>query len=259
MSEKSDPTRGEPLESQADGSPSKPAEEHKVGPGSPPPDKRWKKGGPSPNPGGRPRKDQSMLPDVRKAFEQAINKKVPVPRGDKTVLMTRLAIGLEQLLNQFAKGDRHARRDLMEYADKLGIDFLAKHKQTLERALTPNYQAILEASLARRGGNVAPATRVVASSQLLDDDAAEPEPSAPSPPKAKIEPEPEPPQKPGVNYPKPYSQMTPLQRRAWFPEWEAAKAKAKWQAEAKAKAEAEAKAKWQAEAKATLKRISDEQ
>ncbi len=263
MSEKPDPTRGEPLESQVDGSPSTPAEAHKVGPGSPPPDKRWKKGDPSPNPGGRPRKDQSMLPDVRKAFEQAINKKVPVPRGDKTVLMTRLAIGLEQLLNQFAKGDRHARRGLMEYADRLDIDFLAKHKQTLERALTPNYQAILEASLARRGGNVAPATRVVASSQLLDDDAAEPEPSAPSPPKAKIEPEPEPepPLKPGVDYPKPYSQMTALQRRAWFPEWEEAKARAKWEAEAKAKAkaEAEAKAKWQAEAKATLKRISNEQ
>ena len=144
------PHDGEPLESQADGSQSKPAEEYKVGPGSPPPDKRWKKGGPSPNPRGRPRKEQSMLPDVRKAFEQAINKKVSVPRGDKTVLMTRIEIGLEQLLNQFAKGDRHARRDLMEYADKLGIDFLAKHKQTLEQALTPNYQAILDAYVARR-------------------------------------------------------------------------------------------------------------
>ena len=151
-----------------------------------------------------------MLPDVRKAFEQAINKKVPVPRGDKTVLMTRVEIGLEQLLNQFAKGDRHARRDLMEIADKLGIDFLAKHKQNLERALTPNYQAILDASLDRRSGNVAPATRVVASSELLDDDAAEPEPPAPSPPKAKIEPPLEPPQIPGQ---KPFSQMA-LDRKA---------------------------------------------
>ena len=54
------------------------------------------KGGPSPNPRGRPRKEQSMLPDVRKAFELAINKRVAVPRGDKTVLMTRVEIGLEQ-------------------------------------------------------------------------------------------------------------------------------------------------------------------
>ncbi len=222
MSEESN--RGEPPDSQANGSESKPAEAHKVGPGSPPPDKRWQKGGPSPNPRGRPRKDQSMLPDLRKVFEQAMNKKVSVPRGDKTVLMTRIEIGLEQLLNQFAKGDRYARRDLMEYADKLGIDFLAKHKQALERALTPNYQAILHAYVARQTGpgNVAPATRAVASPQLLDDDAVEPEPPAPSPPKAKIEPELEPPQIPGQ---KPFSQMTPLQRRAWYPDWPAQKAR----------------------------------
>ena len=177
-----------------------------------------------------------MRLDLRKVFEQAINKKVAVPRGDKKVQMTRGEIGLEQLLNQFAKGDRHARRDLMEYADKLGIDFLAKHKQTLERALTPNYQAILDASFARRSsaGNVAPATRVVASPQLLDNDAAEPEPSTPSPPKAKIEPELEPPQIPGQ---KPFSQMTPLQRRAWYPDWPAQKERLK-QERAKAAAKA---------------------
>ena len=164
-----------------------------------------------------------MLPDVRKAFEQAMNKKVLVPRGDKKVLMTRIEIGLEQLFNQFARGDRYARRDVMAYADKLSIDFLAKHKQTLERALTPNYQAILDASFARRtgAGNVAPATRVLASPALLDDDAAQPEPMLPSPPpKAKIEPELEPPQIPGQ---KPFSQMTPLQRRAWYPDWPAQK------------------------------------
>ena len=220
MSEKTNPTHGEPPGSQANGSEDNPAEEYKVGPGRPPVDSRWQKGGRSPNPLGRPRKEQSMLPDVRQAFEQAINKKVAVPRGDKTVRMTRVEIGLELLLNQFAKGDRHARRDLMALADKLGIDFLAKHKQTLEQALTPNYQAILEASFARRSGNVAPAPRVVASSELLDDDAAEPEPPAPPPPKAKIEPALEPPQIPGQ---KPFSQMTPLQRRAWYPDWPAQK------------------------------------
>ncbi len=155
-----------------------------------------------------------MLPDVKKAFEEAINKKVAVSRGDKTVLMTRVEIGLEQLLNQFAKGERHARRDLMEYADKLGIDFLAKHKQTLERALSPDYQAILDAAFARRSGNVAPATRVVASAELRDDDAAECEPAPPAPPP---EPEPEPP--PNPNAPKPFSRMTWTEKRAWYPEW----------------------------------------
>ncbi len=188
MSEKTNPTHGEPLDSQANGSERNPAEDYKVGPGRPPADKLWKKGGPSPNPRGRPRKDQTMRLDLREAFEQAINKKVAVPRGDKTVLMTRVEIGLEQLLNQFAKGDRHARRDLMEYADELGIDFLAKHKQTLEQALTPNYQAILDAYFARRTGaaNVAAAKPVLAPAELLDnepDETEQPESSLRSPPR----------------------------------------------------------------------------
>ncbi len=130
--------------------------------------------------------------------------------------MTRVEIGLEELLNQFAKGDRHARRDLMEYADKLGIDFLAKHRQSLEDALTPNHQAILDAFLARQTGAANPTSvpRVLAPPELLDDDAAEDEPTLPSPP-IQTEPEPEPPQKPGA---KPYSRMTRSEKRAWYPE-----------------------------------------
>ena len=192
MSEKPDSARGEPLESQSSATESGPADAYKVGPGRPPRDKRWKKGGPSPNPRGRPRKDQSMRPDVRKAFEQALTKKVLVPRGDKKVLMTRVEIGLEQLLNQFAKGDRHARRDLMEYADKLGIDFLSQYRQEIEEALTPNHQTILDRFLARHGGagDLTPAPHVLAPPELLDDDAAEPESTPPSPVPAEPEPEP---------------------------------------------------------------------
>jgi hypothetical protein len=222
MSEESNPRRGSPLESQSNGSQSAPAEEHKVGPGRPPPDKRWRKGGPSPNPRGRPRKEQSMVPDLRKVFEQAINKKVPVPRGDKKVHMTRVEIGFEQLLNQVAKGDRHARRDLLEYAAKLGIDLSGKHRQELEEALTPDYQAILEAFLARQngGGDVAPAPRVLAPTELLDDDPAEGEATPPSPPKAETKPDlPEPTPVPGRKYPKPFKQMTPLQRQIYYQEW----------------------------------------
>jgi hypothetical protein len=218
MSEKSNPTRGEPLESQSNGSESTPTQEYKVGPGRPPPDRRWKKGGPSPNPRGRPRQQQAMLPDVRRAFEQAVNKKVLVPRGDRKVLMTRVEIGLEQLLNQFAKGDRHARRDLMGYADKLGIDFLAKHRQDIEEAVTPNHQAILDAFLKRQSGavNVAPAPRVLAP--------------------------PEPPPKPGVKYPKPFHRMTWSEKRAWYPEWWAKKLEQE-QEKDRAKEEAKAEAK----------------
>ena len=136
MSENSNAT-GQPPASQSNASANTPAAEYKVGPGRPPPDKRWQKGGPSPNPRGRPRKDQSMLPDVRKAFEQALNKKVAVSRGGRNVLMTRIEIGFEQLLNQFAKGDRYARRDMMEYAGKLGIDLLGQTAASHRRDARP--------------------------------------------------------------------------------------------------------------------------
>lgn len=220
MTDKSIPLPDDRLESQSAAAAPSPRDEGNIGPGRPPRDTRWKKGDPSPNPRGRPRKDQSMLPDARKAFEQALNKKVRVPRGDKEVLMTRIEIGLEQLLNQFAKGDRYARRDLLDYADKLGIDFLAPHRQVLEQVLTPNYQAILDSALARRTGSekLAAAERALAPPELLDDDSAEPEPEpeAPSSPAPEPPQTPEPPQIPGQ---KPFSRMTYTERRAWYPEW----------------------------------------
>jgi hypothetical protein len=226
MSEKSNPRRGEPLasqssgsqssESQSSGSDSTPVEEQQVGPGRPPPDKRWKKGGPSPNPRGRPRKEASTLSDIRKIFEQVANKKVWVSRGDRKAHMTRLQLGLEQLFNQFANGDRHARLHLMKYAEKFGVDFLAKHRQEIEEALTQDHQAILDRFLARRSsaGNVAPATPVLAPPDLVDDDIAQPEPELPSPPKAEIEPAP--PQIPGQ---KPFNRMSRTEKWAWYPEW----------------------------------------
>ena len=51
--------------------------------------------------------------------------------------------GIEQLVAQFAKGDRHARRDLFAYADKLGVDLMAGQQQAIEEALAANHEAIL--------------------------------------------------------------------------------------------------------------------
>ena len=150
-------------------------EDYKVGPGRPPRNTQFKRGSPSPNPRGRPRKEATMHLDAKKAFEKAINKKIRVSQADKKVFMTRIEAGLEQLLNHFAKGDRYARKDLMAYADKLGIDFLAAHRQSLEEALAPNLQAILDAYVARRSnsGNLAPAEPVLATPELLDDEPAD--------------------------------------------------------------------------------------
>jgi hypothetical protein len=55
---------------------------------------------------------------------------------------------MRQLAVQFAKGDRHARRDTFWIAEQLGSDFL-KPEKTAEVGLSPDYQAILDAYVAR--------------------------------------------------------------------------------------------------------------
>jgi len=142
--------------------------EYKVGPGKPPKEHQWKKGGPSPYPKGRPRKDASALPDAKKIFEEAVNKKFKIKNGDKEVFLTRLALGIDQLLNQFAKGDRHARRDVMEMAEKLGVD-LPGQKGRIEEALSVGHEAILQWYSARQPRPAAyPPIRVKAPPELLD-------------------------------------------------------------------------------------------
>jgi hypothetical protein len=175
--ENPDPASGEASKVGSTEVSGKGAEEYEVGLVRPPRNTRWKKGGPSPNPRGRPRKQHSVLPDFTRALEQALNKKVWVSRGDRKVFLTRLEIGLEQLLNQFAAGDRHARDDLVKLAERAGLDLLAKHKQGVEEALALNHQAILDAYVARRTGaaNVAAATPVLAPAELLDDEPDETE------------------------------------------------------------------------------------
>jgi hypothetical protein len=174
--------RDDSVPTQHDGAQNNAAEADKVGRGHPPRDTRFRKGQPSPNPKGRPRKAQTMLPDLKKAIEQALNKKVRVSRGAKKVLMTRFDIGLERLLNKVAEGDRHAWRLLMDVANKVGVDFQARHKLALEEALAPSYQAILEDYLARRSdANFASTTAVLARPEPPDDDHAE----TTSPPRAK--------------------------------------------------------------------------
>ena len=144
-----------------------------VGPGRPPKATRWKKGGPSPNPKGRPRKD-SMFADVKRLFEGAFNPKVSLMRNGRRVTLTKLELGFEQLANQFAKGDRHARRDVFTYSELLGIDLTGK-AEALKETLTPNHQEILDAYLARqRPSNERPKDeRVIAPVDLLDNDVDE--------------------------------------------------------------------------------------
>jgi hypothetical protein len=95
-------------------------EEYRVGPGRPPKEFQFKPGQ-SGNPKGANRKSPSIAPDLKALFEHALSKTVKLRQGEKEQIVTKAAAGIEQFVNQFAKGDRHARRDLMVLADKLGI------------------------------------------------------------------------------------------------------------------------------------------
>jgi hypothetical protein len=152
---------------------------YKVGPGYPPKQYTWKKGGPSPYPKGRPRKIPSMKPDLKKAFEAALNEKVVITKDKKKTVLTKAALGIKQLINQFANGDRHARRDVFQYAALLGVDLHAK--DLIAEALRVNDQAIVEAFLRSRQqppAEPSPEDHVKAPPDLIDDDVTKSVPNA---------------------------------------------------------------------------------
>ena len=123
-------------------------EEYRVGPGRPPKEYRWKPGQ-SGNPKGAKRKKRSLIPELKEEFERVFSQKLKVTQGDRQRLISRWVAGLEQLSIQFAKGDRHARRDVFYFAEKLGVDLLTSTKSS-DDTLSADHQAILEAYVERR-------------------------------------------------------------------------------------------------------------
>ena len=124
-----------------------PSEVYRVGPGRPPKEYQFKKGQ-SGNPKGACRKSTSIAPDIKALLERALTKKVTLRQGEKEKFVTKAAAGIEQLVNQFAKGDRYARRDLIDLANKLGVDLVAGQGQVIEKALETNVTTDDEALLA---------------------------------------------------------------------------------------------------------------
>ena len=68
--------------------------------------------------------------------------------------MTKAAAGITKLVNQFAEGDRHALRDLILLAEKLGVDLTAGQHHVIEQALAPpvtaDDQALVDDYVRRR-------------------------------------------------------------------------------------------------------------
>jgi Family of unknown function (DUF5681) len=125
-----------------------PDQEYRVGPGRPPKEYQFKPGQ-SGNPKGAPRKPESIAPELGAILERSLNGKVTLRQGEKEKIVTKCAAGIEQLVTQFAKGDRHARRDFFLLADRLGIlESLRKamKKKALELPSITSDMSPLEAS-----------------------------------------------------------------------------------------------------------------
>jgi hypothetical protein len=146
-----------------------PEPEYKVGPGRPPKEYRFKPGQ-SGNPKGLKRKPKPIAPDLKAALERALNKPIKLKQGEKERIVTMATAGMEQLVALYAKGDRHARRDVFWLADKLGIDLMAGQNQAIQEALAADHEAILLAYLRRQYDKVFVPAPVIAPSELLDDD-----------------------------------------------------------------------------------------
>ena len=87
------------------------------------------------NPKGAKPKKRSLIPELKEEFERVFSQKLKVTQGDRQRLISRWVAGLEQLSIQFAKGDRHARRDVFYFAEKLGVDLLTSTKCVRRHAL----------------------------------------------------------------------------------------------------------------------------
>jgi hypothetical protein len=121
------------------------------------------------NPKGAKRKKQSLIPELKKEFERVFSQKLKVTQGDRQRFITRWVAGLEQLSIQFAKGDRHARRDVFYFAERLGIDLL--NSTPRDETVYADHQAILDAYVERRIQEKAlgASSPVLAPPELLDD------------------------------------------------------------------------------------------
>ena len=121
-------------------------ESYRVGPGRPPREFQFKPGQ-SGNPKGAKRKPPSAAAELKNRLERALQRKVKVRQGSTEKVVTLAEAGIEQLVSQFAKGDRHARRDLIVLAEKLGVNLAAGQEDAIQQALAnglpANDQALL--------------------------------------------------------------------------------------------------------------------
>ena len=91
-------------------------------------------------------------------------------QGEQEKIITKAAAGIEQLVNQFAKGDRHARRDLLALAERFEVDLVAGRgaalEQTVAAALSANDEALLADYVRRHPSSPSVRSRSMQGSRL---------------------------------------------------------------------------------------------
>lgn len=147
------------------------ADHYKVGPGRPPREHQWKPGQ-SGNPKGRKRNSPSADPALKAALQRALNSRVTLKQGDREQVVSCAEAGIRQLVAQFARGDRHARRDLFTCAERLGVTLDGGLAEALSDAMAATAQRALDDYLARQTGrrDQSTASPIIAPPELLDDD-----------------------------------------------------------------------------------------
>src|SRR5271169_3430131 len=125
---------------------------YKVGYRRPPNKFQFKKGR-SGNPTGK-RNRSSKTPDLKAQLESELNKAATIRSGKRAKTLTKAAAGIKQLVDQFAKGDRNARRDLFLLSEKLGVALTNRVglEGALQDALSAEDEALLADFVQRHGG-----------------------------------------------------------------------------------------------------------
>jgi Family of unknown function (DUF5681) len=124
-----------------------------VGPGHPPKEFRFKPGQ-SGNPKGR--RQASTRTNFKALIEEALAEKVTLRQGEREHIVSKREAGIQQLVNAFAKGDRYARRDLIDLAARVGVDLVAGRgavlQEAIETTLAAEDEALLVDFVRRQGG-----------------------------------------------------------------------------------------------------------
>jgi hypothetical protein len=108
-------------------------EPYDVGYGRPPEQFQFKKGRSGNPTGGNKRKPAPLAAELRTQLQEALNRKVQLGQGKR--LVSKGAAGISELVDQFAKGDHRARRDLIILAEKLGVNLTAGQERAIGDAV----------------------------------------------------------------------------------------------------------------------------